>query len=242
MVFLFAILTFFSTLFGGLFALRHKDKLHLILGFTSGVVVAVALFDVLPEVVRLTNQFKLNFSDAMIVTAASFLLFHLAQKSLLLHSCEEEDCEERTHTHIGILGASGFSLHSFLDGVAIGIAFSAGAKVGLIVSLAVIGHDFSDGLNTVSVLLRNKNSRNQAIYFLLLDATTPLLGVVFASFFVIPEKYLFYLLSFFVGFFLYMGASDLLPEAHHKHSSFLTMGMTVLGFIFIFAVTRIISI
>ncbi len=241
MVYLFAILTFFSTLFGGLFALRHKDKLHLILGFTSGVVVAVALFDVLPEVVRLTNQFHLNFSDAMIVTAVSFLLFHIAQKSLLLHSCEEEDCEERTHTHIGILGASGFSLHSFFDGVAIGIAFSAGTKVGLIVSLAVIAHDFSDGLNTVSVLLRNKNSLRQAIYFLLLDASTPLLGVIFSSFIVIPEKYLLYILSFFVGFFLYMGASDLLPEAHHKHSSFFTMAMTVLGFGFIFMVTRIIN-
>lgn len=242
MVFLFAILTFFSTLLGGLFALRHKDKLHLILGFTSGVVLAVALFDVLPEVVRLANQFNLNFSDAMLMTALSFLIFHLAQKTILLHSCSEEEEERHSHTHVGILGASGFSLHSFMDGVAIGIAFSAGAKVGLIVSLAVIAHDFSDGLNTVSVLLRHKNSLKQTIYFLLLDATTPLLGVIFSSLIVIPQNYLLYILSFFVGFFLYMGASDLLPEAHHKHSSFLTMAMTVLGFIFIFVVTRLLQI
>ncbi|MCL5675886.1 MAG: ZIP family metal transporter [Patescibacteria group bacterium] len=242
MVFLFALFTFISTLLGGIFALRHKDKMHLILGFTSGVVVAVALFDVLPEVVNLSRQFQVSFSSAMVITAVSFLFFHIAQKSLLLHSCEEEDCQDRTHKHVGVLGASGFSLHSFIDGVAMGTAFSAGTQVGLVVALAIISHDFSDGLNTVTILLRNKNTRFQTISFLLLDATTPVLGVIFSLLFSVSEKNLLYLLSFFTGFFLYMGASDLLPEAHHQHSSYLTMFMTVLGFVFIFAVNRIITL
>src|SRR5205085_1514766 len=101
-----------------------------------------------------------------------------------------------------------------------------------------IAHDFSDGLNTVTLLLTNKNTLNKAILFLIADAIAPILGVLATFLFTIPNDILILYLGFFAGFLLYIGASDLLPEAHSKHSSPFMIGLTILGVIFIFVVTR----
>ena len=103
---------------------------------------------------------------------------------------------------------------------------------------AVIAHDFSDGLNTVSLMLINNNSKKRAKFFLIADAIVPMFGLASTYFLKIPENILVLYLGFFAGFLLYIGASDLLPEAHSKHSSFKMIGLTILGIIFIFIVTR----
>lgn len=242
MVYLFAILTFFSKFAGGLLALRYQDRLHLILALTSGMLVGVVLLDILPETANLAQELNQPFSQVMIFSALGFLLFHLAEKTILLHGCTEKDCEDRGHHRAGILGASGFTIHSFFDGVAMGLSFSTSFSIGVIIAVAVVAHSFADGLNTTAILLKNKSNKKQLLTFMTANALAPFLGVLSTSAIRVPQLYLIYLLAFFSGFFLYMGASDLLPEAHHKHSSFLTMAMTVLGFIFIFVVTRIISI
>jgi len=82
------------------------------------------------------------------------------------------------------------------------------------VAMAVIAHDFSDGLNTVTLMLSHRNSSKRALILLLVDATTPLLGAASTLLFRIPNQILILYLGFFAGFLLYIGASDLLPEAH----------------------------
>ena len=130
--------------------------------------------------------------------------------------------------------------HSFLDGLGIGLGFQVSQSVGVAVAMAVIAHDFSDGLNTVSLMLLNKNNRRQSIFFLLIDSLAPVLGVIVSFFFHLSPVWLLIYLGFFAGFLLYIGASDILPEAHSDHSSYLTIGMTILGAVFIFLVTSII--
>ena len=105
-------------------------------------------------------------------------------------------------------------------------------------ALAVIAHDFSDGLNTVTLMLSHKNTTKKAAILLLVDATTPILGVLSTFLFSIPSNILILYLGFFAGFLLYIGASDLLPEAHSQHSSYKMIGLTVIGVLFIFLVTR----
>lgn len=212
--FLVAGLTFFSTLIGGLAALKFKDKLHLILAFAAGAVVATALLEILPLV-----RFP-------ILSAIGFLFFHLLAR---LGKGE----------HLGTISAGGFSIHSFFDGLGIGLGFLTSFQLGLVISLAVLAHDFSDGLNTTTVILRNNGNTAKAILWLVVVAATPLLGVL-ASTMIPSSRYLLpYVLSFYFGFFLYLGASDLLPEAHHRHSSTLTTLATVVGFGVIYFLTRI---
>lgn len=129
------------------------------------------------------------------------------------------------------------SVHSFLDGIAIGIGVQAGSELGVVIAFAVIAHDFSDGLNTVNVVLAHGNPLRRSVMWLLIDMTTPMLGAATTLLFTIPQSLLPWVLAFFCGFFLYIGASDLLPEAQ-QHDSPMVGVATAAGMLLIFVVTR----
>ncbi len=232
--------TFFSTLAGGLFALRHKDNLHRILGFTAGVILGVVAFDLLPEIFKLIGDLHLTSTLPMVALVTGFLVFHIIEKSILLHNAQEGDYGQHHHPHVGVASALALAGHSFLDGVGIGLGFQVGNAVGIAVAIAVIAHDFSDGLNTVSLMLVHKNERARTLKLLFLDAVAPVLGAASTLLFSITDKALVIYLGFFAGFLLYIGVSEILPEAHSKHSSYRTIGLTVLGVVFMFMVTRFI--
>jgi len=233
-----SITTFFSTFFGGLFSIRNKDKLHTIMGFTAGVLVGVVFFDIFPEIIGLIKENNFNTTGPMIALTLGFILFHILEKSILLNHAHDEEYKEHKHPHVGIASAIALSGHSFMDGVGIGLAFQVNATVGLLVAIAVIAHDFTDGMNTVTLVLHNKNSMEKAKWFLLLDAIAPVLGATSTMFFHLSANFLVLYLGFFAGFLLYIGASDILPEAHSKNSSYKTIGLTILGLLLIFVVTR----
>ena len=238
-----------STALGGLFALRHRDQLHLILGFTAGVIVGVVLFDVLPEIDELSQRTGLGFRTVMIALAASFLFFHGVEKWLLVHFAHEAEYaghRHRTprqdvhhHESIGIASAIALAGHSLTDGIAIGLAFQVGGTVGVAVAIAVIGHDFADGLNTVSLMLTHGNTRRRAAMLLALDAVTPVIGAALTLLFTVPDKGLLVYLGVFAGFLLYIGASDILPEAHADHPSLATLSLTVAGAVMMYGVTEV---
>ena len=230
--------TFFSTLFGGLFALRHSKRLHLIMGFTAGVLVSLVAFDLLPEIFSLVTEQKISSVGPMVALVGGFLLFHIAEKSMLIHHAQREEFSDNKHPTVGILSALALSGHSFLDGVGIGLGFQVNAAVGIVVAIAVIAHDFSDGLNTVTLMLVHRNTNRRAIGLLLLDAIAPVLGALSTLLFSIPDAWLPIYLGFFAGFLLYIGASDILPEAHSERSTPATLLLTVLGAAFAFGVTR----
>lgn len=233
-----SLFTFLSTLLGGLFGLKNRNKLHYIMSFTAGVLLAVSFFDILPEAFTIIIKHHLSFTTLSIAVVTGFLVFHVLEKSVLIHHNHEEEYAEHTHPTVGLVGALGLSFHSFLDGLGIGLGFHVNPQVGLLVAFAVIAHDFSDGLNTVSLMLNHKNTTKKAFTLLLIDAFAPIVGVISTFFFTIPEQYLVLYLGFFAGFLLYIGASDLLPEAHSEHSSYGMVGLTILGVLFIFIVTR----
>jgi ZIP family zinc transporter len=230
--------TFFSTGLGGIFAFKNKEKLHFIMSLTAGVLIGVVFFDLLPEIFNLSKEKSLDTSPAFIALVFGFLLIHVLEKFALIHTEHEEEYATHRHPTVGLINATGLSFHSFLDGVGIGLGFQISPHVGLIVALAVIAHDFSDGLNTVTLMLSHKNTSKRALILLFVDATTPILGALSTFLFRIPTNVLLLYLGFFAGFLLYIGASDLLPEAHSKHSSYKMIGLTILGVLFIFLVTR----
>jgi len=218
-------LTTVSTLLGGFVALRVRKDLTTLIALTGGIVVAVALFDVLPEAFD-------TVGDGRRVTwlvGAGFLAFFLAERALVLHHRDDEE-HARAHTHIGALGAAGLSLHSFVDGLGIGLAFHLNVGTGLLVFIAVISHDFADGMNTVSFILRQSGEVRNAVRWLALDAAAPLAGAIVGTVVSINQRHLGYMLAVYAGFFLFIGATDLLPEAH-AHPSFKRVALTVTGFV-----------
>lgn len=231
--------TFGSTLLGGVVGLKSKDHLHRLLGYTAGVLLGVVAFDLLPEIFKSLQALHGNAVYPMLALVGGFLLFHIIEKSILIHHSQEHDYEVHHHPDVGVASALALCGHSFLDGVGIGLGFQAGEAVGIAVAIAVIAHDFTDGLNTVNLMLINRNRSRRAIIFLLLDALAPVLGAASTLLFHISDATLVLYLGFFAGFLLYIGASEILPEAHSKHSSYGTIGLTLLGAAFIFVVTRL---
>lgn len=264
-----ALAAFCATFAGGLVALRLKDKLHLVLGFSAGAVIAVAFFDLLPEAIELGAKYH---SPATLLSWAAFgfLLYLVLDRIQFFHAQrhhhhhthhghhhdhhdhhdhgDHHPHHEATGTHDvsrlpsalrGTLGASSFSVHSFLDGVVIGLAFQASHAVGIIVAIAVLTHDFSDGINAMNVVLKNRGSERDALRWLAADAIAPGLGMFSTLFFTVPESALSQVLALFAGFFVYIGASDLIPESHHAHPKVLTTAMTLAGAAVLYAAVRL---
>jgi len=217
-------ITVVSTLAGGYLALRMQRDLTTLIALSGGIVVAVALFDVLPEAMEAVG----NPDRVAMLVGAGFLFFFIAERALVLHHRDAPD-EARAHARVGALGAGGLSLHSFVDGLGIGLAFGVSTGTGLLVFLAVVSHDFADGLNTVSFVLRQSDDRRRALRWLRIDAAAPLAGAIVGAALSVSEETLGYILAVYAGFFLFMGATDLLPEAH-RHPSLPRVLLTLAGF------------
>jgi len=239
-IILLSVATFVSTLLGGLFAVKYKKRLHYIMAFAAGVLLGVVCFDIFPEIIEQVKIYNFNSVEVMIALVLGFLLFHILEKSILIHHCHSEDCKIHKHPDIGVASAIALAGHSFMDGVGIGLGFQVSPAIGILVAIAVISHDFTDGMNTVSLMLSHNNTDRKSKIFLLLDAATPVLGAASTLFFKVSPHFLVLYLGFFAGFLLYIGASDILPEAHSEHSSYKLMGLTILGTLFIFIITRFI--
>ncbi|MDE1950744.1 MAG: ZIP family metal transporter [Burkholderiales bacterium] len=237
----FSLAAFVSTLGGGLFALRYRDHLHYLLSFTAGVLLAVVSFELLPEIFELAHEHALDPSWAMAALVAGFLFFHSGEKFILIHHAHESDYAAHRHPHVGMLSALALVGHSLLDGVGIGLAFQASTAVGLVVAIAVITHDCCDGLNTVGLMLTHRNPTPRAVAMLVLDALAPVIGAASTLLFQLPPVAVMVYLGFFAGFLLYIGVSDILPEAHSKagpSTAIRLIGLTAFGAVLIYFVSR----
>ncbi len=215
--------TFVATMLGGLFALRLKDRLHLILGFSAGAVIGVAFFDLLPEAMELGD----GYTRTQLASGAAlgFLAYLLLDRLVLREGREDW----RAHAARANVAAGGLTLHSLLDGIAIGLGFHVSSSVGAIVALGVLTHDFSDGINTVNLVLRHRGEQRRAFHWLIVDALAPIAGIILTLFIDVPRERLGLGLALFTGFFLYIGASDLIPESYHAHPVRWTTIATALG-------------
>jgi zinc transporter ZupT len=223
--------TFCATLLGGLAALRFQTWLYLILAFSAGTVIALTFFDLMPEALRLSDKYAPE--GVLAVTAVAFFAYALVDRLLLLHG------DDAVTASRGWAGAGSLSAHSFMDGLALGIGFQASMRIGIAVAVAILAHDCSDGMNTVSLVLKNGGTRRAAFGWLLVDAVAPVLGAA-ASLVVRPStERLAYVLAAFAGFFLYIGASDLLPESLRNPSRVRTMAATLAGAATLYIVVRL---
>jgi ZIP family zinc transporter len=162
-----------------------------------------------------------------LLVAVGFVAYMILDRTVAPHGHKGERTERLWRR--GALGAASLSLHSFLDGFAIGLAFQVSNSVGAIVATAVLAHDFSDGINTVGVVLNRRGGDRAALGWLLIDAAAPVVGAASTLLLRFQENVLGCCLALFAGFFIYISASDLLPESYHDHPTIWTTAMTILG-------------
>jgi zinc transporter, ZIP family len=210
---------FASAFLGGWMALRAVRYVGVIIAIGAGIRIGAAFFDLIPESVEYLG----SLATAMLWTAIGFLAFYVIDKLTSLHvgheAAAELDHDEASHQHVGVAGAVGMGIHSFLDGVALAAGLAVGGGTAVVIAAVVIIHRFSDGIGVVSFLVAGRVPMHVAYRWLTLVAIAPIAGVLLGLVVQIPDQALGALLAFFAGFFLYVGAAELLPEAHRRDRS-----------------------
>ncbi len=201
---LYALITSAATLAGG--ALPMYTRLRLVeqrymVAFAGGAMVAIALFDLIPEM-------KAHNAVALML---GFFAIYLLEKLVMIHACGEAECE--THA-MGWPALIGIATESLIDGLAIAVGFGVAPSLGLLIALAVLAHELPRGLTTTVIMQEAGYSRPRVWAALLVDAGFAPLGVLLSG--LIPPSVFEPLIGFTAGVFLYVGASDLLPEAHRR--------------------------
>ena len=212
---------FLSTMGGGALALVFREQLRHFLAFAVGAILGLVAFDLLPEIFAISRAHGFASETAMVTLLLGFLLLHGTDR---LRGAGRPDAHRHEahgacHAHRrgdGMLSAGVLAAHSIMDGMAIGIGWQVAPTVGVAVAVAVIAHDFSDGLNSVGLMLRHRQSRRRAIAMLLLDASGPVVGAAATLAVRIPPFALMLYLGFFAGSLLYIGLSDLLPAVYSR--------------------------
>lgn len=202
---LYAIIAGLSDLFGGW--LGYKTKIskimpRYVIGFAAGILITVTFIDILPEVSLQTQAH---------IVLLGFLVFYVIEKLLMLHACGEDECEVHK---IGGFTVFGMALDNIIDGIGIAVGYAVDPMLGLLITIGVVIHEIPQGIASVAIMRTAKYSKRKTYAILALAGLLYPIGALVSSF--IPEDLYLVILAFIAGDFLYIGASDLLPEAHKK--------------------------
>ena len=225
-----AALTVAATAIGGLIALKAKDRFHLVLGLSAGLLLGLVGFDLLPEVFAESENTG-GVPTVSVAILAGFLLLHISERSFGGHEpVDSEYSHEHSHGSIaGGVGALAMAGHIFLDGAALGVAFKVSTNLGIAVFIALLVHAFSDGLNTVSMLVKTDHWQSNSKYLLLIDAVARIGGSAIGTYVAFEGNCVTIYLSLFAGMVIYVATSHILPEAHSHHPSRWTLAATSAG-------------
>ena len=231
--------TVLATFLGGMLALRAKDRFHLVLGLSAGLLLGLVGFDLLPEIFEMNTDNLIGVRTISVALIAGFLSLHFIEQFAGSHEPAESDYGHE-HTHAveiaGTVGAIAMAGHIFLDGVALALAFKVSDALGFAVFIAMLVHAFSDGLNTVALLVKTGQWRSRGKYLLAVDAIARVCGAAIGSALTISDSNLAIYLAVFSGIVIYLATSHILPEAHSKHPSKVTMLATLAGVVIMWAV------
>lgn len=240
---LFSAITVLATTFGGYLALRSSDRFHLVLGLSAGLLLGLVGFDLLPEVFEMNTSTTWGVPQVSIAILAGFLLLHIVEGLFGSHEPAESDYghDHEHHNIAGAVGAIAMGGHVFLDGIGLGVAFQIDNKLGIAVFLAVLVHAFSDGLNTVSLMVKSGHWTKRSYALLGVDALARIGGATFGTYLVLSDSLMSLYLALFSGFLIYLATSHILPEAHSRHSSRWTFASTALGVAIMWAVVSLLA-
>lgn len=216
-----------STSLGGLVPILKKKVsdayLSLLMAVSAGIVLATAFHELFVEGLRLTEL-------APVAVGVGFFIMYIFERIMIVHACPESHMECEIHT-LGWSAFVGLSIHSLIDGIAIAAGFEVSVSAGIIVTAAVLIHEFPEGFATSSILLAGGHSRVKAyLGSVTVGFLTPL-GVLIGVFVLgISEIVLGISLAFSAGTFIYIATSDLLPEAHHRYRSLWLIPAVVGGY------------
>jgi len=209
---------------GGIFALSLKERtLHSILlvlvAFSAGSILGAAYLDLLPEAVELVEE-----ASVFIYITLGFVLFFFVERFVYWyhghgHEADISDqmAEKAATKGLAYLNLVGDGIHNFIDGIVIAASYLVGFPVGLATTIAVIFHELPQELGDYGILVYAGFRRNRALLLNFAVALAVVLGGAFAVFSIeTVEAMTGLLIAFSAGGFIYLAASELVPELHKE--------------------------
>lgn len=202
-----------------------------LLSFAVGVLIANSFLHLLPESQELNPDF------AMISVVGGLMLLFLIEHFISIHACDQEQCDVHSVSYTGTIG---IGIHSLIDGVIIGVGFEVSFAIGVLTALAVVMHELPEGIFTYTLLIHDHVSEKTALLYSWLVALATPFGAMVAFFLLkqAEENVLGVLLGLAAGSFLYVGASDLIPQAHRK-PDVLNITLVFAGILFVVLVGQL---
>jgi len=205
------------------------DKILLLLvSLSAGALMGGAFLHLLPE------GFELLGEQVFIYTLAGFVFFFFVEKVLHWRHCHDDHCKVHTFAYMNLFGDV---VHNFIDGLVVAGAFVIDLHLGIVTTLAVILHEIPQELGDFGVLIHGGFSRLKALLMNFLVALTAVLGGIVGYFFS-SLNFSNYLIPIAAGGFIYISASDLVPEIRKEvnlKKAFYIFGVFILGIVLMFA-------
>jgi zinc and cadmium transporter len=192
-----------------LFIFIKKELLNKITVFlvslSAGALMGGAFLHLLPEAAE-----KININLLFEIFLISFVIFFLIEKLLHWRHCHKADCPIHTFGHMNLIGDS---IHNFIDGLIIASTFMINPALGISTTLAIAIHEIPQEIGDFGVLIHAGLKNKTALLVNYAVALTVVLGGIVGYFsFSFLHNILPYLLPFAAGGFVYIAASDLMPE------------------------------
>ena len=176
--------------------------------FSSGTLIGSAFLDLLPEALD-----KLDAVIAFSYVIAGMVAFFAMEKFLYWRHCHEEECPVHMFAYLNLIGDG---VHNFIDGMIIAATFLISGELGFATTLAVIFHEIPQEIGDFGVQVYGGLSRKKALTYNFVSALTAVLGAVITYFLAYIQSLEAYLIPFAAGGFIYIAATDLMPELHKK--------------------------
>jgi zinc transporter ZupT len=230
--FLYGLIACIGSVCGSLIALKgeaNESLLKKLTALSGGMLISAAFLRILPE------SFHLHRTAGALSLLLFFLFFYALEDFMMIHSCPEYS--QHCVAHItGSLAFFGLSLHSLVDGIAVGSTFRFSPSLGLTASFAVVFHKLGDGIALSSLLLSAEIPKKRIIFSSIAIALATLFGAVISYSLIGPSAaptILASLLGISGASFIYISSSDLLPELHRERDLslfvFISLGMLFIG-------------
>jgi len=205
--------------------------LHALVGFSAGALLGGAFFHLIAESIE-----EMPAMEAFYLLFAGFILFFVMERLLHWHHCHEGKCDVHAFSYLILFGDA---VHNFVDGLIIAASFLVDIGFGIVTTVLVISHELPQELGDFGVLVYGGFDRKKALVYNFLVQLTSILGGVIGFFLVGASGFAIYLLPFAAGGFIYIGASDLIPELHKQESTkktFVAFAFFLLGIGFMIAI------
>lgn len=205
---------------------------HFLASFAAGTLLGAAFFDLLPEALDAKEQQGMENVDIFLWTLVGIIVFFLLERFLHWFHHHHEHAEAKGKPTV-LLIVIGDTIHNFIDGIAIAATFMVSIPLGIVTSLAVAAHEIPQEIGDFGILLHRKVPRKKVLLINVLSALAAFLGAILTFFVgenikgILPIS-----LGITAGFFIYIAASDLIPEIHEENRkgfAVIESGLLILG-------------